>query len=251
MATWTDLRNHTTDLRNHTQQANNTERHRSGLRQLFGEDWERWKWTPQHLTYTTPRYIADKVAETALQNYPCDSVLQTSLWDMFAGLGSDTVHFAKVGYMVLATEVVPSVAKLLEQNVNQSNVCTNAIVRCVDCFDVINEWNGDIVYFDPPWGPNYSQDEDYDFNLVKLPNGKSVMDIFSQVYAKCQCIIIKAPIRCKTFEEMNLSISKCLLFKKHRLKYYFIKPTPNNQTNRSEQRNDEERHKALDENIDH
>lgn len=195
-----------------------------GLRILFGEDYQRWSWVHEQLPYTTPAYIAEKVADLACDFYSNKSNQEPVIWDMFAGLGSDTIYFAKKDFFVYATEISPTIYDLLEKNIEEFQLKDRILPFQSDCVAKLSTISADLVYFDPPWGESFNPEEEFDFTDVKLNNGTGVVDLLKRVHTeKTQNIVIKAPLKCNTFEELDfLSVKRTYIFRKHHVKFLFV-----------------------------
>jgi len=190
-----------------------------GLKILFGSEYQKWSWVPSQLPYTTPAYIAEKIANLAQSYYGNELII----WDMFAGLGSDTYHFVKSGgFIVYATELSPLIYELLLKNLTAMQVMDKVHTYEGDCSQFIEKIQADIIYFDPPWGESFNSETDFDFHQVTLSNGKNVIDLLREICEKKCHVIIKAPLLCSTFDNLDfLPVKSIHIFRKHHVKYYF------------------------------
>jgi len=149
------------------------------------------------------------------------------LWDMFGGVGTDSVLFATLCKHVFTTELNSETYSNLLKNIDEFEV-TNITAKHADCsIEATHEQGMDInfVYFDPPWGTEYVSGEDFDFNSVKLSSGMTVPTVLRLVHEKYGYVIVKQPYLCSTFEkEFQPWISKMYGFPRQKLKFLFLEP---------------------------
>ena len=164
----------------------------------------RWKKTlfgEQDLTYPNDRYLSYvtpynvgltvlRIAESEFKNLH-DKVL----WDMFAGIGTDSLLFATRFKNIVATELHQETYACGKKNTsNQENI----IFLHEDCSNTKTRINADVVYFDPPWGPNFVSGQPFSFEKEYLANGTGILDLLENIPSPE--IIIKSPLLCDTFE---------------------------------------------------
>jgi 16S rRNA G966 N2-methylase RsmD len=200
-------------------------REMSGVQNVFGDTHLQWTWVREQLPYTTPNYISEKIAELIWKIY---GTQENSLiiWDMFSGLGVDLINIANIGenVTVFGTEISPEIFNLLERNVITFNKYNNMHVYNTDCTGVLNLLKYcNVIYFDPPWSKMYVSSKIFDFTKVTLPNGKSVIELLLEIYRVQRNIVIKSPLKCKTFERLGLDIYRIFVFRKHNLKFIMLK----------------------------
>lgn len=207
----------------------------NGLQILFGENYQQWVWKKSQLSYTTPIYISNVIADLINRIYikPITNkqhiLNKTIIWDMFTGLGVDLIAIANIDQdiKVYGTELSPIIFNLLEKNVqiyNLNNKIELFNKDCVKCLDSPNFRNIDIIYFDPPWGKSFNNKKIFDFSYVTLENGTNVISLLKRIYKSTKNIIIKSPLRCNTFESLDfLKIHRIIIFRKHHLKFIFCK----------------------------
>lgn len=205
----------------------------SGLKVLFGNDYSKWSYHPEQLSYVTPDYISQKMAELVKENYyplfenaqDRDSII---IWDMFSGIGVDTIHLAKY-FRIVTTEINSEIYHLLQKNIKTFGLESQILAYPIDCLVKWPDLNyPDLVYFDPPWGETFKTGEEFKFDTVQLSNGALITDLVQRVYReKTPNLVIKCPLRCQSFETifqaMGVEINHIYLFKKHKLKFLFLK----------------------------
>lgn len=210
----------------------NKYQHLSSLKLLFGPRISNWSYDKNKLFYVTPYLICLQVVKYAdyLYNNHNTNNNQPSnllLWDMFGGIGTDTINFAKY-FSILTTEIDQNTFKLLKHNITQYRI-SNVNLMNINCLDIIDKITTDIVYYDPPWGDNYnSKINTFDFNTLNITNSKNetfsyvkiILKIYNTITKK---IIIKSPLNSYTFDNIfKNKIKYTLIYPKKNLKFIFI-----------------------------
>jgi len=192
----------------------------SKINYLFGENSEQWNYGHSYLHYVTPWQIGEKVVDLADQHY---DLAEHNLWDMFAGIGTDTVKFATYCKKITCTEIDPGTYENLTKNLSAFKV-ENTETYNLDCLELLEKVSkDDIIYFDPPWGDKFESGKEFDFKSIRLPNGISIVELLHRLHEKHDKIIIKSPYDCTTFEmELDKHITKVYGFPKPKLKYIFL-----------------------------
>lgn len=72
-----------------------------------------------------------------------------------AGVGGNTIGFARAGCRVHAIERDAGRAAMTRHNVGLYGVGDRVTVECVDAFDRVPELVGELLFIDPPWGRDY------------------------------------------------------------------------------------------------
>lgn len=145
-----------------------------GLQILFGSDWEKWNYLPDQLSYVTPCYISEKVAQLAHHYFlkSGSSASDSVIFDMFGGMGMDIINFAAHFHKAIVTEIDPIVFQKLELNIKMFSKTDNILPIRADCFKILNDKelmrNVNTVYFDPPWGNTFRTGVDFKFEDVIL-----------------------------------------------------------------------------------
>lgn len=182
---------------------------------LFGKNHSEWILpSGEYLSYVTPNEIADIVFKEASS---CLGLRNRAIWDMFAGIGTDTIRLAQCAGKVYATEINPDTFQCLLSNIDiqgSNNICASN--KC--CTD-ISGIPLDVIYFDPPWGPNFVSGKMFDLSKVEIGN-TTVGELLDKL--KVHDMIIKVPFLCETVEEHidSDSIIQVLTFSRHKLKFY-------------------------------
>jgi len=171
----------------------------------------------RYLSYVTPYDVGLSVlrfAETEFKN-----IEGKVLWDMFAGIGTDSLLFATRFQNVVATELQYEVYLCGKKNTDGKE---NIIFLNEDCSNVKTRFNADVVYFDPPWGPNFISGKPFSFENEYLSNGTGILDLLERITSPE--IIIKAPLLCDTFETLfpPKCIKKVYLCTEKKLKFIFV-----------------------------
>lgn len=210
----------------------------TGLKILFGKHYDKWDWKQEQLSYTTPVYIAEKIAELVKRLYKKDIVTSNQrlakikVWDMFAGLGVDSICLGRLDdFEIHGTEFSEEIHELFKKNISSFEMEEKVIPYKDDCLEKLNckeidpEFGYDIVYFDPPWGDSFNGNKLFDFTEVTLSNGIYIIDLLREIYTNySKKIVIKSPLKCNTFENLDfLKIERIVIFRKHHLKFIFLK----------------------------
>lgn len=191
--------------------------HASKLQYLF-ENLQGLKYpNNKYLTYVTPAAISKIIiAEANMQFNLSDKIV----WDMFAGIGCDSVRFAEISGRVKCTELDVDTYRCLEQNTIGDN--NNIEIYNQDCCE--EDLSCDIVYFDPPWGDTFKSGENFTFDDVMLLNGTKIVDLLLRIQRN-HGVIVKSPYKCDTFDNLFNSddIIRIITFSKQKLKYLIVK----------------------------
>jgi len=191
---------------------------RSGLNVLFGPKFTKWKFKSNQLYYVTPYIPRLQMCKQAGQIY--QGRLRKPniiLWDMFGGIGTDSIALSQY-FNIITTEINPEVFNLLSQNVKSHGISNVQILR-LNCLLLLNTVKPDIIYFDPPWGPNFSPHTDFDFREVMidfLPKVENLNLPLLKIYMKVSStdvltyilnnitnnVIVKSPLNSNTFEQL-------------------------------------------------
>lgn len=215
-----------------------------GLQILFGNEWHKWTYLQDQLSYVTPNYISRKVAQLG-KHYFSDAQV---CWDMFGGMGMDAINLANVFNKVIVTEVDPTICEIQANNLETLNTKSNVAAFCRDCVAASKDpefMEGiDVIHFDPPWGETFRTYEEFYFENVHLPGpglpeesessgpGINIISLLNYLYQNIPRMILKSPIKCNSFERWAadqvppVNILQTCEFPTHKLKYLYIdKPT--------------------------
>jgi predicted RNA methylase len=116
---------------------------------------------------------------------------ESVITDAMAGVGGNTIPFAQTFKHVNSVEICENRKKMLDRNISLyklSNVTTSRKSYSA------NDFEQDIVYFDPPWGENY---KDFDCLTISIRvNGRDckLHDLVAQLHNKCKYVVLKLPI---------------------------------------------------------
>jgi predicted RNA methylase len=215
---------------------------RQGLKILFGDDWHKWTYLQNQLSYVTPCTISMKVAQLAHHYYGNTKSRVSAIWDMFGGIGMDSIHLSKFFKSVVVTEIDPEVFLVLQQNI--MHICdplteqTKFILLNEDALPKIRDKkfmeNLRVVFFDPPWGNSFKAGEPFDFAKIAITtttvNGKpyeqNIMSLLDKLYNVIPNIIVKSPILSDSFEKWAIKKGAVILqmceFPNQKLKYLFL-----------------------------
>jgi 16S rRNA G966 N2-methylase RsmD len=181
--------------------------------------------TDEYLDFITPADMFNIVISNA--NIHLGGLSDKVVWDMFAGIGTDSIRLARHSGKVIATELNTDTFQCLKKNVYSSGLTNIQALNRDCCRDSISiSTSPDIIYFDPPWGDTFQSGKPFSFNDVTLNNGWNVINLLKEVKARHAdaYLIIKAPYLCdvETYiaEERILSI---LTFSRQKLKYILVK----------------------------
>lgn len=192
----------------------------SKLTYLFGPKAEQWTFDPEYLPFVTPFQIRWKIVELSLAILDLNS-RETVLWDMFAGIGTDSMEFSPHVKRVICTELNKSTYDNMMKNISNfefKNIETYNIDCCSRTFKKAN-----VVFFDPPWGETYVSGKDFDFKDVTLADGTNVVDLAHKIHSKYGTMIIKSPYESSTFEvEFDKYVKKIVAFPKAKLKFLIL-----------------------------
>ena len=187
---------------------------KSRLSYLFGPmATEQWYYQPQYLSFITPEIVANNVFLIAddLFNGLSDKVV----WDMFAGIGTDTIRLSKLCGKIVSTELCPETYAELRKNIESRGI-TNVTTLLGDCHQYVDQIQSDIVYFDPPWGDQFQTGQKYEFT-------KDIIDLVLKVHEKSH-LIIKSPFNSTSFERLFNSAETLATtaYRQPKLKFLFI-----------------------------
>ena len=116
----------------------------SKIKYLFGDQLERWHYHSDYLQYVTPDQIGQKLVSLADNEY---DLSRLHLWDMFSGIGTDTIKFSNMCRKVTATEIDSKTHSNLKLNIKEFGV-SNVDTHLADC-TLFSPAGVDLIYFDP------------------------------------------------------------------------------------------------------
>ena len=190
---------------------------------LFGPTHQSWKFPMDYLSYVTPYTVSVKIGQIA------DRIFKLSdkdriVFDMFSGIGTDSVALSKYCKGIVCTEIVPERFEMLEHNIKLGNhLCTISKYNQDCCVDVDPSHNISVVFFDPPWGKTFMSGHDFKFEGLTLDNGQDIIGLATNMLDKYGMMIIKSPIKCESFDQaFSDNIIASYSFPKQRLKFLFL-----------------------------
>lgn len=229
---------------------------------LLGPNFRQWRYDKNRLYHVTPYYISIQMSKCADLIYMPPSSMgnnhnplswhissghnpwnlsfspeydlkcKYSLWDMFGGIGTDSIYLSKY-FNIFTTELDSLIYSNLLHNVNTHNIKNiNAIND--NCINLLHIINPDIVYFDPPWGDTYKPKiKNFDFQnvFIDCPHNSNdivkyinCIDLIKYIYNNItRKIIIKSPINSYTFDTLfKHNIIYIQRFQHKNLKFLFI-----------------------------
>jgi len=191
---------------------------KSGLNVLFGPKFTQWKYQPNQLYYVTPYIPRLQMCKLAGQIYQRRlKKPNIILWDMFGGIGTDSIAMSQY-FNIITTEIDKDVFDILTYNIKTHGI-SNIQILCINCLLLLNTVKPDVIYFDPPWGPNFSPHARFDFSEVMidfLPKIENLNLPELNIYMKVSStdvltyilnnltsnVIVKSPLNSNTFEEL-------------------------------------------------
>ena len=107
--------------------------------------------------------------------------------DATAGMGGNSIGFCKYYKFVYSIDILEECMKYLEYNLNDYN---NKFIINNNCLDILKIIQGDIIFFDPPWGGKSYKNKIT--TQLKL-NNIHIHDIVESLYKYFKIIAVKAP----------------------------------------------------------
>ena len=190
----------------------------NGLRLLFGAKPDEWEYSFKSLRLTTPIKVSYDIMDTIVKIWDIPTSPETTIWDMFAGIGRDSVTFLKAQWVVHSSEQDPATFSILEKNmVSHTDPSSQYTLYNVDCttIDIVPT----ICYMDPPWGPTFLPNTNFDFSKIVI-SGIPVLTIIRELLTKVQYLVIKTPWNCDTLDVFHSHVYEN---PERRLKVYFIR----------------------------
>ncbi|CAN6907796.1 unnamed protein product, partial [Brassica oleracea] len=102
--------------------------------------------------------------------------------DCFAGVGGNTIQFAKVSSSVIAIDIDPMKVKMAMNNANVYGVANHVDFVVGDFFSLAPSLKGDVSFLSPPWGgPNYCKVESFKMDMLQPRDGYSLFKIVQSI----------------------------------------------------------------------
>lgn len=176
--------------------------HEPEINTLFAEgaDPDQLKVTKEGLySITTPR-LAKLIVSTMESEF--GSINGAKITDATAGMGGDTITFARHGAEVNAVEKSPDNFEALMSNVRAYKVEDRVNLINDDYTAIMKELRQDIVFADPPWtGLDYKTATSLPLKLSDIDIG----DVISEIKNNCKMVVLKVPnnFAFKEFQEKH------------------------------------------------
>ncbi|CAF2159529.1 unnamed protein product [Brassica napus] len=102
--------------------------------------------------------------------------------DCFAGVGGNTIQFAKVSSSVIAIDIDPMKVQMAMNNANVYGVANHVDFVVGDFFSLAPSLKGDVSFLAPPWGgPNYCKVESFKMDMLQPRDGYSLFKIVQSI----------------------------------------------------------------------
>ncbi|KAJ4894896.1 S-adenosyl-L-methionine-dependent methyltransferases superfamily protein [Raphanus sativus] len=102
--------------------------------------------------------------------------------DCFAGVGGNTIQFAKVSSSVIAIDIDPVKVKMAMNNAKVYGVANYVDFVVGDFFQLAPSLKGDVSFLSPPWGgPKYCQVESFKMDMLQPKDGYSLFKIVQSI----------------------------------------------------------------------
>ena len=187
---------------------------------LFGPEYYLWHYTKSYLSFVTPYIVSKKIVELADKQWTLSDQV---IFDMFAGIGTDTVSLSAYTKNIVCTEIIPERFKMLKHNIKQASCDCTIEIHNQDCCDKIDNNEISLVFFDPPWGQTFTSDKEFSFADLKLDNNIKILNLAQTMLNRYGKMIIKSPIKCDSFDKLfKDNIVASYSFPKQRLKFLFL-----------------------------
>ena len=173
----------------------------------------------EYLDYITPAEVFNIVVQQANIHF---NLKKKVVWDMFSGIGTDSIRLAMLSGLVQCTELNVETYNCLKHNIELSGY-NNIIAKNADCSSPVG-YEPDIIYFDPPWGDTFKSGSTFTFEGVRLSNGTLITDLLMSMY-NTHDMIIKSPYMSDSLDKLinPEDIISILTFSRQKLKYIFVR----------------------------
>jgi 16S rRNA G966 N2-methylase RsmD len=141
--------------------------------------------------YNDSKWISDTIFNF-LQNIKYKSINNIKIIDGTAGIGGNTISFAKYFSEVYAVEINDVHYKVLKNNLEALNII-NVHLYLDNFLNVLDDLNkkSDVFFFDPPWGgKSYKNFKYFNLKIGKLPVNEVINILYDK---KFKYVILKAP----------------------------------------------------------
>lgn len=142
--------------------------------------------------FITNKDVANNISDIIIKNLKCDPNLLI-ITDATAGVGGNTLSFAKKFKNVNAIEISESRYKYLCNNLNIYNIKNVNTYNC-NCLDILTDLNHDIIFIDPPWGGKiYKNFTKLKLTLSDMQIEDIINDLFTKSLDTLKAIVLKMP----------------------------------------------------------
>jgi len=166
------------------------------FKNMSEHDADRMRFDEEALYSVTESETADRMTDALLA---LDGVNHNStITDLTACVGGNTISFAKRFKHVNAVELNPGRFEMLKHNVAVAKL-HNVDFFNGDALDVVHKTHQDLVFIDPPWGgPSYKDSADLSLKLGNVDVGTFACDLLQRKLASY--VALKVP--------MNFAVDK-------------------------------------------
>ena len=151
--------------------------------------------------YTSPRQASQIIY--IIKKY---STINDILIDASAGIGGNSIFFCKYFSYVYCIDISHESIYYLEHNLTNYN---NKFIIHDSCIDYLKLLYSDIVFFDPPWGDKYKENNNINLYLSEI----NINTIIESLYFRTKIVALKAPINYKQKELHLWKIKKYNIYK--------------------------------------
>jgi hypothetical protein len=111
--------------------------------------------------------------------------------DAFAGVGGDAIQLARTCARVLALEIDPSRARLLQHNARVYGVGDRVDVVCCDFYRALRTLRADTLFLSPPWGgpQGFRRDAPFDVERGLQPPLSATLALVRAHGVAARCVI--------------------------------------------------------------
>lgn len=174
---------------------------RNRLKNLLGPQpyfiYDNFRADEEGLESMTGLHIAEEICLNLM--YSCGVPRYATITDAFAGIGGNTIAFAKYFHTVNAAEIDSTRFRILRHNLNLFSLCNVRVFE--GPYQFIMKLHQDVIFFDPPWGQDYKLcamgtarifvDESYS---TSAPCGlETIENLIIRVAPHANYIVVKLP----------------------------------------------------------
>jgi 16S rRNA G966 N2-methylase RsmD len=178
-----------------------------------------------YLSYVTPHSVGLTVFKHLDSLIPLN---QLAIWDVCAGIGTDSLRLSQLAGKVIATERDARVYECLVQNTAKNEKIVPYLGDCTTWLDKLQSAY-DLAYFDPPWGANFQSGQPFELSKIRLGEQQVPVLEFLEQLRHNGPVLVKMPYYCYTLESRYTAeqILATLGFSQQKLKFMVLKPQSN------------------------